>query len=226
MLNFAVDPDALRPLVPFGTELDFHRGTTFLSIVGFRFLSTRVLGIGFPFHRDFEEVNLRFYVRRKSVKGWRRGVVFVRELVPRFAIAFIARTFYGEPYLAVPMRHGVDVLDSGITVDYEWRRGGKWESLHMFGAGSPAEIAAGSEEEFITEHYWGYTARKGGCSEYAVEHPRWRIWRGTDARLEADVASLYGARFVESLSATPASAFIADGSGVVVRPNARIEVGA
>ncbi|MES2569397.1 MAG: DUF2071 domain-containing protein, partial [Verrucomicrobiota bacterium] len=104
MLNFATDPALLRPLVPAGTELDEFGGTTYLSVVGFLFLKTRVLGAGFPFHRDFEEVNLRFYVRRKVGGEWRRGVVFIREMVPRQIIALIARVVFGEPYSALPMR--------------------------------------------------------------------------------------------------------------------------
>ncbi|MDB6172388.1 MAG: hypothetical protein JWL59_1699 [Chthoniobacteraceae bacterium] len=217
MLNFATDPALLQPLVPPGTELDFFEGSTYLSVVGFRFLQTRVLGIGFPFHRDFDEVNLRFYVRRKSGVGWRRGVVFVREMVPRQAIAFIARTVYGEPYIARPMRHSLQLSESRICVSYSWKRAGRWESLEIKAAGQPQPIAAGSEEEFITEHYWGYTGRRGVTSEFAVEHPRWNVWKGEESRLDADVAALYGGQFVESLSAPPSSAFIAEGSSILVR---------
>src|SRR5437764_15315145 len=100
MLNFTVDPKILQPMVPRETELDFHDGRTFVSVVGFLFLDTRVIGLPIPLHRDFEEVNLRFYVRRKSANELRRGVVFVRELVPRRAIAGVARKFYGDPFLA------------------------------------------------------------------------------------------------------------------------------
>jgi uncharacterized protein YqjF (DUF2071 family) len=77
MLNYEVEPERLMPLVPKGTELDTHDGKTFVSMVGFLFLNTRVMGLAIPFHRDFEEINLRFYVRRKAEDGWRRGVVFV-----------------------------------------------------------------------------------------------------------------------------------------------------
>lgn len=217
MLNFAIDPSVLQPLVPIGTELDSYRGVTYASVVGFRFLATRVFGVGFPLHRDFEEVNLRFYVRRKCAEEWRRGVVFVRELVPRRAIAFVARTFYGEPYSALPMRHRIDLCGSQIRTEYAWWRAGRWESLHVTGTGEPQNIESGSEEEFITEHYWGYTARTVGCSEYQVEHPRWRVWRGIEAGLDADISSLYGERFKETLSAPPASSFIADGSLITVR---------
>src|SRR5438094_817417 len=162
MLNFVVDPTVLRPLVPPGTELDFENGETFLSVVGFLFLDTRLLGLPIPLHRDFEEVNLRFYVRRKSENTWRRGVVFIRELVPRRAIALVARTFYGENYVAVPMKHEIEDLNGNLKVEYSWRRGRKWESLKMNAAGEPQAIPAGSHAEFITEHYWGYTSLRGG----------------------------------------------------------------
>src|SRR5688500_20378255 len=116
MLNFAVDPKILQPLIPSETELDFHDGQTFLSVVGFLFLDTRVLGVPIPLHRDFEEVNLRFYVRRRGPEGWRRGVVFVKEIVPRPAIATVARVLYNEPYVALPMRHSVEIGDRKSVV--------------------------------------------------------------------------------------------------------------
>lgn len=217
LLNFSIEPSILKPLVPTGTELDYFQGKTYVSVVGFRFLNTRVHGIPFPLHRNFEEVNLRFYVRRRCGEEWRRGVVFIRELVPRRIIAFMARTFYGEPYLALPMRHRIETSNLQMTVEYAWKRRGSWESLKVVGAGEPQNIESGSEEEFITEHYWGYTARSSGCSEYQVEHPRWRVWHGIQSELRADIEALYGERFRETLSARPISAFIADGSVVTVR---------
>ena len=216
MLNFVADPKLLEPLLPRGTELDFHEGRTFLSVVGFLFLDTRVLGLPIPLHRDFEEVNLRFYVRRRSVDEWRRGVAFVRELVPRQAIAVVARTLYGEPYSAVPMRHRLEHTEGRLHAEYQWRRGGRWETLAMTATGEPQGSVEGSHEEFITEHYWGYTARRSGLSEYRVEHPRWKIWHAQTTRFEADVATLYGPQFVEALSSRAVSAFIAEGSPVEV----------
>jgi hypothetical protein len=216
MLNFAIDPKILQPLVPRETELDFHNGHTFVSVVGFLFLDTRVIGLSIPLHRDFEEVNLRFYVRRKSANEWRRGVVFVRELVPRRVIALVARTFYGEPYLALPMRHAFEHNEGRVFAEYQWRRGRRWETLAMTAIGEPQTAAHGSHEEFITEHYWGYTARRDGCSEYRVEHPRWKLWTATTTKFDADVATLYGPQFVETLAAPAFSGFIADGSGIEV----------
>jgi hypothetical protein len=216
ILNFVADPEILVPLVPAGTEIDFEHGETFLSVVGFLFLDTRLLGAQIPLHRDFEEVNLRFYVRRKSADMWRRGVVFIRELVPRRAIALIARACYGENYFAAPMKHEIEHLDSNLKVAYSWRRGREWESLKMTATGESQSIPAGSHAEFITEHYWGYTRLPSGCGEYRVQHPRWKIWHSTSFELDADVASLYGEQFVESLTHPPRSAFIADGSPITV----------
>ena len=217
MLNFVVDPKVVAPLVPPGTEIDYENGETFLSVVGFLFLDTRLLGLPIPLHRDFEEVNLRFYVRKKSADTWRRGVVFVRELVPRRAIALVARAFYGENYLALPMKHQIDHVDLKLSVEYSWRRGRKWESLKMSATGEPQPIPAGSHPEFITEHYWGYTRVQAGCSEYRVEHPRWMVWKAEAFALSADVAALYGEQFVEPLAAPPHSAFMADGSPVTIK---------
>src|ERR1700730_12561748 len=208
MLNFAVEPAILAPLVPPGTELDFEEGETFVSIVGLLFLDTRLLGLPIPRHRDFEEVNLRFYVRRKSAGTWRRGVVFIRELVPRRAVALVARTFYGENYIAVPMKQEIEHLDENLKVEYSWRRGSKWESLKMTATGEAQSTPAGSHAEFITEHYWGYTALREGCSEYHVEHPRWKIWNATSFEFNADVATLHGEQFAEVLNQPPRSAFI------------------
>jgi uncharacterized protein YqjF (DUF2071 family) len=217
MLNYVVDPVLIEPLVPPGTEIDVKDDETFVSVVGFLFLDTRLLGLSVPLHRDFEEVNLRFYVRKKSADTWRRGVVFVRELVPRRAIALVARAFYGERYFALPMKHKIEHIDLTIKVEYSWRRGKKWEFLSMTGSGEPQSIPSGAHAEFITEHYWGYTCVRDGCSEYRVEHPRWKIWNATSFEFNADVATLYGEQFAETLSQQPRSAFIADGSPITVQ---------
>ena len=224
MLNYRVDPAMLAPLVPAGMELDAWQGATFVSVVGFLFRRTRVLGVPIPFHRSFEELNLRFYVRRPAAahRELRRGVVFVKELVPRRAIATVARFVYNEPYLAVPMRHLMDFGAAGepTRVEYSWRLGGAWGRLAVTPRGAPAPIAPGSEEEFITEHYWGYTRQRDGSTvEYEVEHPRWRVWQVSEAALDADLEALYGSRFAAVLGERPSSAFIADGSAVrVMRP--------
>ena len=161
-------------------------------------------------------MNLRFYVRKKSADTWRRGVVFVRELVPRRAIALVARAFYGERYLALPMKHDIEHVDGRVKVEYSWRRGNKWESLKMTANGEPQAIPTGSHAEFITEHYWGYTSVRAGCSEYRVQHARWKVWNADTFELRAKVATLYGEQFAETLSQPPRSAFITEGSLITV----------
>jgi uncharacterized protein YqjF (DUF2071 family) len=228
MLNYEVPAALLRPLVPVGTELDRWSGITLASIVGFRFLDTRMLGIPVPGHRDFDEVNLRFYVRRRDeTGGWRRGVVFVRELVPRRAVALVARWLYNEPYTAVPMRHELDMggAEHGISghAAYSWRVAGRWHRLGVRTRGAPRIPDQASEAAFISDHYWGYTAQPdGGCKEYQVGHPQWRVWEAVGAQFDCDVRAVYGAGFAECFSARPRSAFLAEGSGVVVYRGRRL----
>ncbi|MEI6197864.1 MAG: DUF2071 domain-containing protein [Verrucomicrobiota bacterium] len=223
MLNYVVNPKVLAPFVPAGTELDSWAGKNFVSVVGFRFLNTRVLRIPLPFHRHFEEVNLRFYVRRKAPDGWRRGVVFIRELVPRRAIAWTARTFYNEPYLALPMSHRIAAEQEIKSARYSWQFNRKENFMSLRVRGEAQPLRAGSEAEFITEHYWGYTAQRDGSTlEYQVEHPRWRVWEAETAELNCDIAGLYGEPFCEPLSAPPASALLAEGSAVTVRAGVRL----
>jgi uncharacterized protein len=226
MLNYEIDPSLLASRVPQGCVLDAWGGRTFVSVVGFRFLRTRVLGVGIPFHRDFEEVNLRFYVRRRCDGEWRRGVVFVKELVPRPAIAWVARTVYGENYVALPMRHELARESPTTRLAYEWRLGGRWQGLSVAFAGAPEVPGDDTEEAFITEHYWGYSRpARGATVEYQVEHPRWGVWRASASRLTCDVAALYGPEFVPALAAPPSTAFVADGSPIVVRHGRRLDDG-
>jgi uncharacterized protein len=230
MLNYAVDPRLLAPRVPPGTELDLWNGTAYVSMVGFLFLRTRVLNFPIPFHQNFEEINLRFYVRHQTSDGVRRGVAFIKEIVPRRAIASVARLFYGEPYVARPMQHRIekndkaDSLRENGAVEYGWFDFGRWNTLRAVTIGAPVALAPDSEAEFIAEHYWGYTTRRdGGCSEYKVEHPPWRVWQTSDATLDCDVARVYGDEFASVLSAAPRAAFVAEGSPIRVMRGRRIE---
>ena len=224
MLNYEIPPEVLAPFVPRGTTLDLWQGHALASVVGFRFLDTRVVGVPIPFHRDFDEVNLRFYVKRELPDGEvRRAVVFIRELVPKPAIAWTARALYNEPYEALPMRSetpGTPTETPGL-VRYAWRRrttaGETWEHVATRTTGDAAVPAEGTEAQFITEHYWGYTRQRDSSTiEYEVRHPSWRVWAGEDAELRVDVATLYGPTFAGPLAGAPRSAFVAEGSPVSV----------
>ncbi len=224
MLNFEIEPCLLLPFVPSGTELDHWNGKVVVSIVGFLFLKTRVFGIPIPFHRNFEEVNLRFYVRRKAQDGWRRGVVFIKEIVPRAAIAFAARKLYNEPYAALPMSHQIDPESNlARSVQYSWEFQGRQNGLKLITRGEAQPLREGTEAEFITEHYWGYNTQKNGSTlEYKVEHPRWRFYEASESRLDCEVPGLYGEQFCDSLTSKPSSAFLAEGSAVTVCQGMRL----
>lgn len=218
MLNYEMDSDVLVPSVPAGTELDLWEGKCYVSIVGFLFRNARITGVPIPFHRHFEEVNLRFYVRRKVDGAWRRGVVFIKELVPRGAVAFIARRFYNENYSALPMSHRIDKHQGEIkSVSYSWRFMGRDNFVRVNICGQAQPVVPDSLEEFITEHYWGYAAqRDGSTKEYLVEHPRWNVWDTETAEFHCDVAGVYGIEFREFFDRSPSSSFLADGSGVKI----------
>lgn len=224
MLNYEVAPEILKPWLPHGVELDSWHGRTYVSLVGFRFLHTRVLGVAIPWHRDFDEVNLRFYVRRKMSDGWRRGVVFVRELVPRPMIATVARVIYEEPYLAVPMHHCIEPeCGPPSRVEYGWKFRGESCHLRVKTKGEPRPLCEGEEAEFITEHYWGYTKRRdGSTSEYEVAHPSWRVMEVSETSFSAPVTELYGAAFEEVLREKPISALLAEGSEITVYQGSRL----
>jgi uncharacterized protein YqjF (DUF2071 family) len=226
MLNYEVDPALLAPYVPRGVELDFWHGRTYVSLVAFLFLNTRVLRIPIPFHRNFEEVNLRFYVRR-SVPGdnqheVRRGVVFIREIVPRRAVVWVANTVYGENYLRLPMRHAIKQR----SFEYAWRYGGRWNRISAEMLGVQQELAPGSHEEFIAEHYWGYARRSSDeTDEYRVEHPPWRVRLSAAAKFEGSIDGLYPPEFTFLNERPPDTAFIADGSAVAVFRAQRLPLG-
>jgi uncharacterized protein len=218
MLNYEVEPALLNPYVPAGTTLDLFNGRIYMSLVGFRFCRTKLLGhFPIPFHANFDEVNLRFYVRRKEGTDERRGVVFIAEVVPRRAIAITARILYGENYRYSRMRHHLETGGLLKSFEYAWQVGDRWCGISAQTAGLPAHPQEGSLEQFITEHYWGYSARGIHRSlEYHVSHIPWQVWAATEAGFDGDATPLYGAELSAVLQRPPDSAFVADGSPVVV----------
>lgn len=225
MLNYQVDPRLLEFLVPSGTSLDSFHGVTYVSLVGFRFCRTRLLGrLPAPFHSTFDEVNLRFYVRREVGEEQRRGVVFIAEVVPRSAIAWVARVIYGENYKRVPMQHRIESTETRGTIEFQWKLDGKWCRIFARREGIGAHPEARSLEQFITEHYWGYSRqRDGGCLEYRVAHIPWRVWKTSAASFEGDPNALYGKELGALLQGRPECAFVAEGSPVTVFKGRRIE---
>jgi uncharacterized protein len=223
-LNYAVPSALVDAWLPAGTEHDLlSDGRAAVSLVGFRFLDTRMLGLPIPLHRNFDEVNLRLYVRRRTANGWRRGVVFVRELVPRPAIAWTARALYNEPYRAVKMAHDIALDSTGAgTLAYRWRQAGAWHEIGATLAGEGQAIDPDSDVGFITEHYAGYTRQRDGSTiEYLVDHPRWRWWSARSHHCHVDIGAVYGAAWAEVLH-DPYLVFACDGAPVTVSAPRRL----
>ena len=235
MLNYAVDPELLAPLVPRGVTLDTHEGVHYVSVVAFLFQNTRVMGIPVPGHQDFEELNLRFYVRRDAPDperglDHRRGVAFVKEVVPLPTIAAVARFLYNENYVSMPMRHHIlspegqprtadDPLATGDQVSIGFRCGdGPWGEVAATITGPAEPLTPGSHAAFIAEHYWGYARQRSGSTvEYEVRHRPWRVFPAEAPVLSGDLVELYGPGLAAALSGPPASVFVAEGSAVQVQ---------
>jgi uncharacterized protein YqjF (DUF2071 family) len=217
MANYEVDPSILRDLVPARTVLDTWEGNAYVSLVGFMFREVRVKGLRIPLHTHFPEVNLRFYVRYKEGTEWKRGVVFISEIVPRPAITWIANTLFREHYIHLPMRHSENIADSSLQVGYEWKFRGRWNQLSVDAKVAGRALEAGSKEEFITEHYWGYAkSASDRTGEYQVAHPRWEIHEVERYRIDCEFEGLYGPAFAELGARIPESVFLAEGSPVSV----------
>jgi uncharacterized protein YqjF (DUF2071 family) len=220
MANYEVDPSLLESRLPAGTSLDLHEGKCFVSLVGFMFLDTRVLDFLVPFHVNFEEVNLRFYVVRETEDEVRRGVVFVKEIVPKAARAAVARTLYGEPY----ERWAMSNERSKTHVGYNWSKGACSNSVSVTRGASLGVPAADSHGEFIIEHYWGYTKRgENRTDEYRVEHPKWELFEAADPDIDVDFGCTYGEEFKFLKKRKPFSILLAKGSEIAVYKGKPIE---
>jgi uncharacterized protein YqjF (DUF2071 family) len=223
MAQYAVSPEVLAPWLPQGVELDLYDGQCFVSLVGFLFDRVRIKGVAVPFHTRFEEINLRFYVVRTLADGTRRrGVVFVREFVPRAAITLVAAKLYEEPYATLPTLSRISASPRSLDVEYSWKHRSQWHRLAVEASPQARPIAVGSVEEFITEHYWGYTKRSdGSTSEYPVQHPRWSVYPIAACRVEADFGALYGPSFAALTGQPAANVLLAEGSAVSVGSGSR-----
>ncbi len=217
MANYPVDPASLKPFLPVRTELDKWEGETYVSLVGFQFLDVRVRKVRVPFHTNFPEVNLRFYVRYKEDGNWKRGVVFIREIVPLPAVSLVANTLFKERYISLPMRRSEITDDTCLTVGYQWKYKQRWNELSVRTTNISKPLEEGSAEEFITEHFWGYS-RTGPdkTTEYQVAHPRWDIYLVDSYQVRCDFGKLYGEAFSVLESQTPESVFLAEGSPIEV----------
>lgn len=215
--NYEVNPEILQKHLPAGTELDLWEGKCYVSLIGFMFLNTKVLGVKIPFHTNFEEVNLRFYVTRNENGIIKRGVVFIKEIVPKFWLAFIANTLYKEHYESLKMNHEWSENSNNISVTYQWKKAGIWHSFQVEAPSETHVLENGSKTEFITEHYWGYAKVDDNTSnEYEVKHPKWKIYKVSFFAINVNFATVYGNEFGFLNNVEPCSVMLAEGSEVSV----------
>lgn len=218
MANYAVPPEVLMPYLPAGVELDLFRGEAFVSLVGFMFKNTRLFGIPIPLMGSFEEINLRFYVKRTEDGNLRRGVVFINETVPYKPVAWLANKLYKEHYTAVPTRNRITEKPSLKHIQYDWKVNSHWNSIQIDAAPQCHEMQPDSHEEFIFEHYFGYTRVNPLLTqEYEVQHPHWRIHSIHNYHIHCDFEACYGPEFAFLNNATPSSVMLAQGSAVSVK---------
>jgi uncharacterized protein len=216
MANYTIDRTLLLPYVPAHTELDEFNGQCYVSLVGFLFRDVKVKGISIPWHRHFPEVNLRFYVKHFDGHQWKRGVVFISEIVPKPAITWVANTLYKEHYSTLPMQYSWESNTGQCAISYQWKKKSKWNRIAVTTGPAPQPLPSGSEAEFITEHFWGYARAGKRTAEYEVAHPRWDIYPVHQYSVECDFATLYGDRFSFLQDQSPASVFLAEGSAIRV----------
>jgi len=216
LVNYAIDPEILKKYLPHKTELDLWEGKCYVSVVGFMFLNTKVKGCKLPGHINFEEVNLRYYVKHDNGDEVRRGVGFIKEMVPKPFIAGVARTIYKEPYQTLPMKHNWSE-DNEINVEYSWKIKGIWNSVSVQAESSPFSFDENSEADFITEHYWGYTKISNArTNEFEVRHPAWNIYKIKNFEVNVDFEANYGADFKFLNQQQPLSVMLAEGSEISV----------
>jgi uncharacterized protein YqjF (DUF2071 family) len=217
--NYIIEEEILKPYLPYGTELDFWEGNCYVSLIGFLFKNTRLKGIKIPFHVNFEEVNLRFYVKYKDGDNWKRGVVFIKEIVTKPILAFVANTLYNERYVAMPMKYSWGENNGELDINYYWKWKKNWQSISFQADSKLHPILPNTEAEFITEHYWGYSKYNEGTTfEYEVTHPRWEQYKVKSYDIIADFGDLYGEDFRMLTGRTPDSLMLAEGSEISIKP--------
>jgi uncharacterized protein len=219
IVTWEIPPALLQPHLPAGLELDRRGGAAFASLVAFDFLDTRVWGVPWPGARDFPEINLRFYVRH----GARRGVVFIREHVPRPLVAWAARAIYNEPYLVAPIESTVAGDGPAISTMRRLRWQGRTHALEVTGSKPAFRPTEASDEHFFKEHQWDFGRdRRGRTLAYEVRHPLWDVYPVRASSVDLDWAQVYGASWSFLSGEKPASVVLAAGSAVSVYPRRRL----
>jgi len=196
MANYIVPQELLLPFLPYKTELNLFGGEAYVSLVGLMFLNTKVFGISVPLHENFEEVNLRFYVKYNDHGTWKKGVVFIKEIVPKRAVSFIANNVYGENYETMRMKHFHQDNGDNLSVGYEWKFNNQWNKISAIAEKRAKKIIPDTCECFFADHYWGFTKYSNTKTYYYnIEHPVWQTFKVISHDIQCDFGALYGDGF-------------------------------
>jgi uncharacterized protein YqjF (DUF2071 family) len=204
MLHYEVDPEVLRPHVPF--PLDLHEGKAYVSLVAFtlrgmrprrggrltRWLMAPIGTHGF--------LNVRTYVR---ING-EPGIYFITEYMNNLLSLKLGPLAFGLPYRLARLDYRHDwerrTLRGKVTVP-DRKRGalaytGRLETAARF---IPAD--SGTLTEWLMERYAAFTVRRGKRLFFRVWHPPWpkapaEITVTDDSLLRHDLPWFRHARFV------------------------------
>ena len=135
------------------------------------------------------------------------------------------RDRYKEHYQTLPMQHSKTENENSKDFVYQWKTQNKLNIILVETEKNPIEIEVGSEAEFITEHYFGYTkVNEATTFEYEVKHPRWVQFQVLNHKIDVDFETNYGSEFEFLNNTQPVSVMLAKGSEISVEPKKRIKL--
>lgn len=212
-ITYAVDPEVLLPHLPEGLNLDIIDGKAFVSFVAFEFNDVKIKGFKIPFHRKFPEINLRFYVN----KNGKRGVVFIKEYVPKYFVALVANKIYNEPYSAIKMNHSIHTTEDDLKVKHSFCVNKEWFNISVTGENKLSTPGSDSIEHFFKEHEIGFGKDKQNKTlEYKVEHPVWEIYPVKKMESTICFEKMYGKKWAFLNAEEPFNVLLAKGSKIKV----------
>lgn len=218
-ITYAVEPQLLEAHLPKGLELDRIDGNAFVSLVAFEFNQVKLKGLPIPFHQNFPEINLRFYVNFNG----KRGVVFIREFVPRYCVALVANRIYNEPYHSIQMVHSSATENGNLYCQHQFQYRGRTFSIATQSSTQTFLPAESSMEHYFKEHDLGFGVDHSGNSlAYRVDHPIWEIYRDVQVRMDVDFGVLYGEKWNFLKDQKPLNTLLAKGSEVKVFSKMRL----
>jgi uncharacterized protein len=217
MANYEIEPNVLLPFLPKGVELDLFEEKCYISLVGFMFKNTKLFNIPIPYLGTFEEINLRFYVKRIENGITKRGVVFINETIPYPIVAWVANKLYKEHYTVVPTKHEISKNKNSLKIKFDWQVNKNWNSIYVEANNDATAMQANSLEQFIYEHYYGYTkVSDTKTEEYKLQHPSWKTYEVLDYKIDCNFEAMYGEAFSILNKTKPEAIFMAEGSAVGV----------